>query len=140
MKFEIESGDLFELENDYYLVHCISSDFKLGAGIAKIFDIRYDMREKLLKTYKVNNYVTQCLLIDTTFNLVTKNRYWEKPTYASLKSSLILLKEEVLSKDITKLAMPLIGCGLDKLEWNNVSKIINEVFKDTNLEIKVRYI
>jgi hypothetical protein len=39
--------------------------------------------------------------------------------------------------DITKLAMPLIGCGLDKLEWANVKDIIEDVFNDMNIEILV---
>ena len=36
-----------------------------------------------------------------------------------------------------KLAMPLIGCGLDRLEWDNVREIVQEVFADTNVEITV---
>lgn len=34
--------DLFTVSKDYALAHCISADFKLGAGIAKEFDKRFD--------------------------------------------------------------------------------------------------
>ena len=33
--------------------------------------------------------------------------------------------------------MPIIGCGLDKLQWDKVSKIIKEIFEDTDIEILV---
>ena len=41
---------------------------------------------------------------------------------------------------ITKLAMPLIGCGLDKLEWNRVKDVIEDVFDDTDVEILICYL
>lgn len=49
------------------------------------------------------------------------------------------MREEILFFDgmVTKLAMPKIGCGLDILEWNKVSEIIKDVFKDTDIEILV---
>jgi hypothetical protein len=33
--------------------------------------------------------------------------------------------------------MPIIGCGLDRLQWDKVSEIIKDVFKDTDIEILV---
>lgn len=42
-----ERRDLFTVSNDYVLVHCISADFKLGAGIAKEFDKKFNARQKL---------------------------------------------------------------------------------------------
>ena len=36
-----------------------------------------------------------------------------------------------------KLAMPVIGCGLDKLEWSRVSEIIKLVFEKTDIDILV---
>ena len=33
--------------------------------------------------------------------------------------------------------MPMIGSGLDKLEWNLVSRIIDDVFNKTNINITV---
>lgn len=37
MKFAIEKRNLFTVPKDYFLCHCISADFALGAGIAKKF-------------------------------------------------------------------------------------------------------
>jgi hypothetical protein len=47
------------------------------------------------------------------------------------------MKEQCEQKDITKLAMPLIGCGLDRLSWDNVSEIIEDVFEETNIDILI---
>ena len=36
-----------------------------------------------------------------------------------------------------KIAMPHIGCGLDRLEWPKVRNIIQEVFHDDGIEILI---
>lgn len=38
------------------------------------------------------------------------------------------------------IAMPKIGCGLDKLEWSKVKAIIEEVFAGTDIEILICYL
>lgn len=38
MTYKEEKRDLFRVDTDYYLAHCISADFALGAGIAKEFN------------------------------------------------------------------------------------------------------
>lgn len=42
--------------------------------------------------------------------------------------------------DVKYLAMPKIGCGLDRLQWSKVREIIKEEFKDLDIEIEVRYL
>lgn len=130
--------DLFTMPQGYYLAHCISSDFALGAGIAKTFDSVYNMRFKLFKNYPDYKYNGgDALLIANVFNLVTKDKYWHKPTYNSLREALEMMKEQMDFVGATKLAMPKIGCGLDKLSWNQVYDIICEVFEDTDIEIVI---
>lgn len=138
MTITVETKDLFSVPQGYYLAHCISADFALGAGIAKVFDNIYSMRYKLFKFY--DNYVYRggdALLVDNVFNLVTKSKCFHKPTYDSLRESLEVMKEIMDDCAITKLAMPMIGCGLDRLQWENVYDIICEVFEDTDVEILI---
>ena len=107
-------------------------------GTAKAFNAVYNMRAKLLKRY--DSYVYHggdALLVDNVFNLVTKNTRWDRPTYDSLRESLEMMKEYVSFLDITKIAMPKIGCGLDRLSWDEVYDIICEVFEDTNVDIVI---
>ena len=42
MNITFENRDLFTVPQGYYLAHCISADFALGAGIAKKFDEVYN--------------------------------------------------------------------------------------------------
>ena len=47
MTFREISGNLFDAPKDFYLAHCISGDYALGAGIAKEFVARQNMKNKL---------------------------------------------------------------------------------------------
>lgn len=140
MTFEMRTQDLFTVPQGYYLAHCISGDFALGAGIAKQFVQIYNMREKLLLNYDIMDddfFVGKALVVDNVFNLVTKRKYFHKPTYDNLRASLEDMRDYCDSELITKLAMPLIGCGLDGLSWDRVSEIIKEVFEDTDIDILI---
>lgn len=148
MKYNEEKRDLFSLSlDDYIFVQCISADFKMGKGIATEFNKRYNTKNNLIKKYNnrlgcVNNRLfMSCVTVDDKiFNLITKERYYEKPTYQTLYNSLIDLKDYlILFKIKKKIAMPKIGCGLDRLQWNEVSKIIKKIFKDTDFEILICY-
>ena len=134
--------DLFTVPQGYYLAHCISGDYALGAGIAKKFDEVYNMRFKLHRDYAIPNgekyaYVGRALLIDNVFNLVTKRRCFHKPTYDDLYDALDDMRFQMKTYGITKLAMPLIGCGLDRLEWDRVRDIVEDVFADNDVDILV---
>ena len=138
MTITFENKDLFTMKQGYYLAHCISADFALGAGIAKAFDSVYKMRFKLFRHYPDYEYhCGDALLIDNVFNLVTKRKCWGKPTYESLRESLEMMREQLEFLDATKLAMPKIASGLDRLDWNQVYDIICEVFDDMDIEIVI---
>ena len=133
-----EVRDLFTVPQGFYLVHCISGDFALGAGIAKQFVKVYNMKEKLESRWDfIDKDENKTIIIDNVFNLITKRKYFQKPTYDSLREALEDMKEQANNLLITKLAMPKIGCGLDRLEWNRVKEILEEIFEDTDIEILV---
>ena len=138
MTITIEKRDLFTVPQGYDLAHCISADFALGAGIAKTFDEIYNMRFKLFREYDMYSYVGgDALLIDNVFNLVTKNKCYHKPTYDSVREALVTMKDIMDFNSTTKLAMPKIGCGLDRLTWEQVYDIICDVFENTDVEILI---
>lgn len=138
MTITTEKRDLFTMPQGYYLTHCISADFALGAGVAKAFDEVYNMRFKLFRNYDNYEYDGgDSLLIDNVFNLVTKRKCWHKPTYESLREALEMMKEQLDFLGATKLAMPRIASGLDRLEWTKVYDIICEVFEDMDIEIVI---
>lgn len=144
MKYIEETKDLFSVSNEYYLAHCISADFGMGKGIVVEFNKRFDLKKKL--TSKYTNFLRcwdndenkgTCLLEGKVFNLITKRNYWLKPTYETLTASLYAMRTLALNNKVSKIAMPVIGCGLDRLQWDKVSKIIKKVFSDTDIEILV---
>jgi hypothetical protein len=138
MKITVEKKDLFTVPQGYYLAHCISADFALGAGIAKIFDEVYNMRFKLFKEYDEYEYCGgDSIPVDNVFNLVTKKKCYHKPTYDSVREALECMREQMDMLYVTKLAMPKIASGLDRLNWDVVYDIICEVFDDTDVEILI---
>lgn len=138
MTITIEKKDLFEVPQGYYLAHCISADFALGAGIAKTFDEVYNMRFKLFREYdNYTYYGGDALLIDNVFNLVTKPRCYHKPRYTAVRQALETMRNIMDMNATTKLAIPKIASGLDRLDWNEIYDIICEVFENTNVEILI---
>lgn len=144
MTLREEQGDLFDenILREYALCHCISSDFALGAGIAKKFaamGVKKKLIEQYNKQWQGRGY---CLFIETdgvlAANLVTKERYFHKPTLETLRQSLEDMRGQAVERGLKKLAMPKIGCGLDKLQWDEVREVIKDVFKDTEIEILVK--
>ena len=135
MIYTEENRNLFSVPEDYYFVHCISADYALGKGIALEFKKRFDMKNKLRNSGQSG----KCILIERVFNLVTKETWRRKPTMDSLTESLHELKRQVIEKDIKKIAMPRIACGLDGMDWKEVSEQVRGVFSDTDVEILVCY-
>ena len=62
------------------------------------------------------------------YYLVTKDKYYNKPTYPTLNASLEAMHAHCLSHQVAHLAMPRIGCGLDRLDWDRVAAMLKEVF------------
>jgi hypothetical protein len=105
---------------------------------SQTFDSIYNMRFKLFREYDEYTYEGgDALLIDNVFNLVTKPKCYHKPRYEAVREALETMKDIMVMNATTKLAMPKISCGLDKLSWDEVLKIIQEVFEDTNVEILI---
>lgn len=130
--------DAYEEEN-FILVQCISSDFQMGAGIAVLFNRKYNCKTLVENQYSKNYWKDKGYALTIkgipVICLVTKEHYYDKPTYETIKQSLMMLKEICALKGIKSIAMPYIGCGLDGLNWVRMSEIINSIFKDTDIDV-----
>jgi len=71
------------------------------------------------------------------FYLVTKKFYFHKPYYNSVEKSLKEMRTLCKKNQVKDLAMPMIGSGLDRLDWSIVEKIIDFVFKRENINITI---
>lgn len=145
MKFYIKQQDLLHVPQGYMIAHCISADFALGAGVAKQIDEAYGMKYMLNKLFTRHTNDGQdhsiewpsCIFIANVCNLVTKEHYYDKPTLDSLHRALTCLRKGMDRAGAKKVAMPKIGCGLDRLNWEDVEKAILEVFRGSDIEIMV---
>jgi len=134
-----ERGDLFEVGLEWSLCHCVSKDLEMGAGIATGFKKHFGGVEELKRQnvqvggvgvlQKKGRYI---------YYLVTKNKHGGKPSLTTLQASLQAMKAEVSRAGVKKIAMPKIGCGLDKLSWGAVHEVIHGVFSDSDIEILVK--
>jgi O-acetyl-ADP-ribose deacetylase (regulator of RNase III) len=130
-------GDLFEIGDEYQLAHCISADAKMGAGIAVQFTKRFDLSALQAQAATHPLEIGLCYPVGRALNLVTKAKYWHKPTYGTLTAAVTSLRDVCLEQGITKIGMPQIGCGLDRLKWDKVKAIIAQTFENTEIEIVV---
>ena len=115
--------NLFTVPKDYYLAHCVASDLGMSAGIAVDMQKKFNLRGKILIGPDSLKHPT-CVLTGRVFNLITKKRSYGKPTLESLTLALHAMKQIATDNGIKKIAMPRIGCGLDRLSWPVVREVI----------------
>nr|CAG4712656.1 unnamed protein product [Naegleria fowleri] len=116
----IEGGDLFSYLNSSThsptvssMCHCVSVNLNMGAGIATLFKQRFG-RVQELKDQKAQIGQVATLYLQ------------EENMCIYLEA----MKKHMLQHDVNELAIPLLGCGLDRLEWEKVQPIIVELFSD----------
>ena len=140
MIFTEIKGDLFALDfsNEFCLCHCVSEDLAMGKGIAVLFRDKFGCINELRRQSKsVGQVASLQFARSKIYYLITKPKYWDKPSYESLENALLSLRDDMISSDLNKLGMPRIGCGLDGLEWTIVKEVIKRVFASTSIEIVV---
>lgn len=117
-------GNLFDSHEA--LVHCVSRDFAMSAGISKTFNTLYGGKDELINQHVHVGQVAFLKRDKYIYYMVTKEKYWQKPTYDNVRLCLIDLFRLCQLHGVNAIAMPKIGCGLDKLEWDKVKQIIME--------------
>lgn len=147
-------GNLFERgkrEKDVWFVQCVSRDLVMGAGIALQFNREFDIRNLARSRWSTltaeNKERTRCLRVHRVFNLITKEKYYNKPTLETMSEALESLRGNIRSllkqgKEINEIRLPLIGCGLDKLKWEDVKPLLmkNVVNHFQSITFKVYYL
>ena len=131
-------GDLFSAHPHSSLAHCVSHDLAMGAGIAVVFKRKFgrldELRSQQVKVGGVAVIKEESRFI---YYLVTKERYFHKPSYETLTSSLQSMKDHAEQNQVKLISMPLLGCGLDRLQWSSVLTILHNIFDSTPIDIKV---
>lgn len=137
MEFREIQQDLFAMDEEYLLAHCISADARMGAGIAVQFRERFGLEVLQEQAKQEPLEIGTCYPVGRTLNLVTKAKFSNKPTYQSFTRAVESMHNVCVAQGIRKLAMPQIGCGLDRLKWEKVRTILQDRFAETDIEIVV---
>lgn len=132
-------GDLFSSRNA--IGHCVSADMKMTKGIAKVFKKKFGRVEQLKRSgARVGD--VRALFIDGrwVYYLITKDMFFMKPSYSTLENALMNMKRHAELEQVKNIDLPRLGCGLDGLEWSIVKPIINYVFYNSDIKIRIFYI
>ena len=136
------NGDIFKSEfignPNTAILHCVSSDYALGAGIAKEIEARFKVRNTLKDLNR--HFYPDCILVNGIMNMVTKDKYWNKPTYDSFDTALEIACGLCHKCGIDTLIMPRIGSGLDKLDWEICREMIKSRLVNNSINCIVYYI
>ncbi|XP_022180610.1 uncharacterized protein LOC111040854 isoform X2 [Myzus persicae] len=136
--FEEIDEDIFKLSKDYSLAHCVAEDLRMGAGIAVDFKRSFGGVGKLVdQKLKVGDVGTVKRHDQYAFYLVTKKSSNGKPTMVTMEKALHSLLNKMKENNLTKLGIPKIGCGLDKLDWSETKLLINKIFYGSGIHITV---
>ena len=159
------TGDLFSQETEgLALCHCVSRCLAMGKGIAVLFKRKFggveELRGQQLEVGDCGRLLRRVgvsggALVRPIYYLITKPRYFHKPTLDDLRSSLEAMRDDfctLLAEETATtgqgggatpqrprhIAMPRIGCGLDGLSWDgNVRDLCLDVFDGTGICITV---
>ena len=62
------------------------------------------------------------------YNLVTKQRFCDKPDLSTLSKTLEATNTYACTNGVSTNAIPKFGCGLDQMNWQEVVKLLREIF------------
>ena len=120
--------------------HCISADAQMSKGFARFLS---EGVPRLRRTCRRAN-----LLKDQVFsfwdpssrryiyNLVTKEKYSDKPDLQTL-ATFQNTQAHATMHGISTIAIPKNGCGLDQMNWQEVVKLLRDIFAYSDIQIVV---
>ena len=128
-------------ESNMPIAHTISADRAMKKGFAESISKRYPELRHFCNSIHAN--INDILIFtdpksgQIIYNLITKQRYFQKPTSDAIFNTLSEMKDHAIANNIRSIAMPKIACGFDKMNWEEVSKIIVDVFQHSGITIFV---
>lgn len=139
-------GSIFDSDCDAFVnpVNCVGV---MGAGLAKQFKDRYpesfrfykELCDKNILEYgKVYSISSYCEHPKRIYLATTKYHWREKSSMFAVRSILKnLLKLEEEDDSISSVALPMIGAGLGKLDYNTVKHTILDTLRPSKLRYEL---
>ena len=71
------------------------------------------------------------------YNLVAKESFCDKPNLSALSKTLEAIKSHASMNGVPTIAIPKLGCGLDQMNWQEVVKLLQDIFTYADVQIVV---
>ena len=121
--------------------HCISADARMSKGLADFLSRRIpSLRSTNRKAKLFMGQVYQ--FWDSTgkryfYNLVTTKRFCDKPNLSTLSKTLEATKIHASTNGVSTIAIHKHGCGLDLMNWQEVVKLLRDIFAYADVQLVV---
>lgn len=155
-KVQITSGDATEVNKDILTVitHVVNDINVWGAGFVLALSKRWAEPKK--EYHRLCSLIDEKVLLGTSqfvkveentyvCNMFAMNGVASKQNHtplcmASLAKCLMAVKLKAEKDNFKLIQMPKIGSGLARGNWNDILKLINIIFRDSNVSILVKTI
>ena len=120
---------------------CISADARMSNSFADFLSHRISELRSTCR--KAKFFMDQVYpFCDSTrkryiYNLVTEERFCDKPNLSTLSETLEAMKTPASTNGVTTFAIPKDGCGLDQMNWQEVVKLLRDIFAYADEQIVV---
>ena len=119
------------------IAHTISSDAEMRKGFANTISKRIPLLKEYCKSRNCAAGDIKTFRADKNlvYNLITKANHYEKPTTKTINTTLLAMRDHALN--LRCIAMPKIACGLDGMDWREVSSVIEHTYNNSRINIYV---
>ena len=120
---------------------CISADDRMGKSFADLISHRTSgLRSKCRKARLLMGQVSP--FWDSTgnryiYNLVTKERFCDKPNLLTLSKLLEAIKTHGSTHDVSTIAILKLVCGRAQMNWQEVVKLLRDIFAHADVQLVV---
>ena len=121
--------------------HCISADARMSKSFADFLSHSFPGLRTTCRKAKL--FMGQvCPFWDSTgkrfiYNLVTEKRFCDKPSLSALSKTLEAMKIHASTNGVSTIAIPKLGCRLDQMNWQEIVKLLRDVFAYADVQFVV---
>lgn len=123
------------LNSDRTIAHCVSADFLMEEGLSKLIKNKYGTDG--INIEQLHHIGWKFIGTKYILYLVVKEKFWMKPTITDMNRTLINLRHWCTDNNVNELAIPRIGCGIDRLYWNDVMSLIQSELENYGISVDV---
>ena len=140
LKFIYGTEDSY-LQQPNSMGHCISAEARMSKGFADFISHRIPgLKSTCLKAKLFMGKVFpfwDSIGKDSIYNLVTKERFFNEPNLPTLSKTLEAMKIHVSTNGVSTFAIPKLGCGLDQMNWQDVVKLLRDIFAYADADVQI---